>query len=182
MTTHDQLTETVEPLEREDTTEPTPAEPTLVAAENDAVEPAPVATAPTERVEPLEQRDTAEPTTAEPTFVSAESEAVEPAPVTSTPTETAEPSPDESLFDADKLSGLRSRWTDIQAEFVDDPRQCVQNADGLVSDVVDQLTARFSAALSRLEEQWARGEEVSTEDLRVALRRYRGFFERLLEV
>ena len=148
MTTHDQMTETVEPLEREDTTEPTTAEPTFVAAESGAVERAPVTTAPTETAEPSPD----------------------------------ESSPDESLFDADKLAGLRARWTDIQAEFVDDPRQCVQNADGLVSDVVDQLTAGFAAALSRLEEQWARGEEVSTEDLRVALRRYRGFFERLLEV
>jgi hypothetical protein len=121
----------------------------------------------------------------EPPLSSAESGTVERASVTGPPADTVEPvetSPPESLFDADKLSGLRSRWTDIQAAFVDDPRQCVQNANALVSDVVDQLTAGFATALSRLEEQWARGEEVSTEDLRVALRRYRGFFERLLEV
>jgi hypothetical protein len=88
----------------------------------------------------------------------------------------------ESLFDDDQLSGLKSRWTDVQAGFVDDPRECVQKADGLVSDVVDQLTSSFSQARSRLEEQWARGEKASTEDLRLALQRYRQFFERLLAV
>jgi hypothetical protein len=91
-------------------------------------------------------------------------------------------SADESLFAQGDLSGLRSRWNDIQSGFVDDPRECVQKADSLVSDVVDHLTAGFSAARTRLEEQWARGEEVSTEDLRLALKRYRAFFERLLAV
>jgi hypothetical protein len=63
---------------------------------------------------------------------------------------------------------------------VDDPKECVQKADALVSDVVQQLTDSFSDARSRLEAQWARGEEASTEDLRQALKRYREFFERLL--
>ena len=88
----------------------------------------------------------------------------------------------ESLFGHSDLGDLKNRWNDVQAGFVDDPRQCVQQADGLVSDVVDQLTAGFSQARSRLEEQWARGEEASTEDLRVALKRYREFFDRLLAV
>jgi hypothetical protein len=70
----------------------------------------------------------------------------------------------------------------VQAAFVDDPRDCVQKADVLVSDVVDRLTAGFSQARSQLEEQWSRGEQVSTEDLRIALQRYRDFFERLLAV
>ena len=91
-------------------------------------------------------------------------------------------STEESLFSNDKLSDLRSRWDHVQSGFVDDPRECVQQADGLVSDVVDQLTAGFSEARSRLEAQWARGEEASTEDLRLALKRYREFFERLLAV
>jgi hypothetical protein len=91
-------------------------------------------------------------------------------------------STEKSLFAENELSGLRSRWDDVQSGFVDDPRECVQKADGLVSDVVDQLTAGFSEARSRLEAQWARGEEASTEDLRLALKRYREFFERLLAV
>ena len=91
-------------------------------------------------------------------------------------------SADRMLFADGELSGLRSRWTEVQSEFVDDPRDCVQKADGLVADVVDKLTAGFSQARSRLEEQWDRGEDVSTEDLRIALKRYREFFERLLAV
>lgn len=91
-------------------------------------------------------------------------------------------STDKALFADDQLSGLRARWTDVQSTFVDDPKECVQKADGLVSDVVEQLTASFSDARSRLEEQWARGEEASTEDLRIALKKYREFFERLLAV
>jgi len=86
-----------------------------------------------------------------------------------------------SLF-ADDTSGLRSRWDDVQAAFVDDPKECVQKADTLVAEVVEQLTNGFSEARSRLEAQWSRGEEASTEDLRLALKRYREFFQRLLSV
>jgi hypothetical protein len=91
-----------------------------------------------------------------------------------------ETSPDRSLFADDQLAGLRARWDSVQAGFVDDPEGCVQKADGLVSDVVEQLTTGFTEARSRLEQQWGRGEEASTEDLRVAFKRYREFFERLL--
>jgi hypothetical protein len=93
-----------------------------------------------------------------------------------------EPSTDKSLFADADLSGLRSRWNDVQAAFVDDPKKCVQEADALVAEVVEQLTTGFSAVRSRLEEQWARGEEASTEDLRLSLKRYREFFQRLLSV
>jgi len=93
----------------------------------------------------------------------------------------AQPSGDHLLFATD-TSGLRSRWDDIQAAFVDDPTECVHKADALVEEVVEQLTAGFSEARSRLEAQWARGEHASTEDLRVALQRYREFFQRLLAV
>jgi hypothetical protein len=88
----------------------------------------------------------------------------------------------EELFAADELADLRSRWTAVQAAFVDDPKECVHKADGLVSDLVEHLTSGFAQARSRLEDQWARGEEASTEDLRVALMHYREFFERLLAV
>jgi hypothetical protein len=98
------------------------------------------------------------------------------------PVAESEPSADEPLFADGTLSGLRSRWDDVQAAFVDDPKDCVQKADALVARVVEQLTAGFSETRSRLEGQWARGEEASTEDLRVALKRYREFFERLLSV
>jgi hypothetical protein len=88
----------------------------------------------------------------------------------------------EALFADDELAELRARWAGVQAAFVDDPKECVQKADVLVSDLVDQLTTGFAHARSRLEEQWARGEQASTEDLRLALMHYREFFERLLAV
>ncbi len=93
-----------------------------------------------------------------------------------------EASTNDLLFAADDLAELRARWAAVQAAFVDDPEDCVQKADVLVSDLVDQLTSGFANARSRLEEQWGRGEEASTEDLRVALMHYREFFERLLAV
>ena len=89
---------------------------------------------------------------------------------------------EKALFAENELSGLRSRWDEVQSGFVDDPKECVHKADGLVSEVVEQLTNGFSEARSRLEAQWARGEEASTEDLRLALKRYRDFFQRLLSV
>lgn len=88
----------------------------------------------------------------------------------------------EVLFADDELEEMRGRWAAVQAAFVDDPKDCVQKADVLVSDLVEQLTIGFAGARSRLEEQWARGEQASTEDLRVALMHYREFFERLLAV
>jgi hypothetical protein len=97
------------------------------------------------------------------------------------PTDTADLS-DAMLFADSELTDMRSRWVEVQSAFVDDPRGCVQKADGLVADVVDKLTTSFSSARAHLEEQWSRGEEVSTEDLRIALKRYREFFERLLAV
>jgi hypothetical protein len=89
---------------------------------------------------------------------------------------------DEALFADDDAQGLRSRWEDVQRGFVDEPREAVQKADDLVSDLVEQLTKGFAETRSGLEEQWNKGEEASTEDLRVALTRYRAFFQRLLKV
>jgi hypothetical protein len=97
------------------------------------------------------------------------------------PTQEAEKN-EESLFADDQLSGFRSRWNEIQVGFVDDPQHAVEQADALVSDLVEQLTAGFSEARSRLEDHWTEGEEASTEDLRIALTRYRAFFNRLLEI
>jgi hypothetical protein len=87
-----------------------------------------------------------------------------------------------SLFADTDLLGLRSRWDNVQAAFVDNPEECVKRADTLVAEVVDQLTTGFADARARLEAQWARGEKGSTEDLRIALKRYRDFFRRLLSV
>lgn len=75
---------------------------------------------------------------------------------------------------------LRERWQRLQARFVDSPQAVVEEADRLVADVFDHVTRTFARERDVLEEQWRRGEEASTEDLRIALRRYRSFFERLL--
>ena len=84
------------------------------------------------------------------------------------------------LFDDDELGTYRSRWDAVQARFVDDPRGTVKDADALVNDVMQQLTRTFTDERSSLESQWSEGKDASTEDLRVAMQRYRSFFARLL--
>lgn len=88
----------------------------------------------------------------------------------------------EALFPPDQVDSLRTRWDDIQTEFVDEPRTAVEKADALVGDVMQRLADGFTEERSRLEREWDRGDDVSTEDLRVALKRYRSFFDRLLSV
>lgn len=86
------------------------------------------------------------------------------------------------LFPNEELQGLRTRWTDIQTGFVDEPRKAVEQADGLVASAMKRLAEVFAEERAGLEKQWDRGDSVSTEDLRVALQRYRTFFDRLLSV
>jgi hypothetical protein len=86
------------------------------------------------------------------------------------------------LFADDTSETFWRRWDAIQANFVDEPRRAVEDADGLVADAMKNLADSFAQARARLEEQWTRGDNVSTEDLRVALRHYRSFFKRLLSV
>ena len=86
------------------------------------------------------------------------------------------------LFSADEARDFRARWDAIQASFVDQPRQVVEQADSLVATTMKRLAEMFAAERTRLEGQWDRGDNVSTEDLRLALRRYRSFFGRLLSV
>ena len=77
---------------------------------------------------------------------------------------------------------LLARWERIQGRFVDEPRTAVEEADSLVAEVVDHLVEAFAGQRERLELQWKAGDDVSTEDLRLALQRYRDFFERLVAV
>jgi hypothetical protein len=87
-------------------------------------------------------------------------------------------SPD--LLPRDENTEFQSRWETIQTGFVDEPRQTVEQADELVAQVMKRLAEGFAQERDRLEQQWGRGEDVSTEDLRIALQRYRSFFQRLL--
>jgi hypothetical protein len=86
------------------------------------------------------------------------------------------------LFAENELNDFRRRWQDVQGSFVDDPRTAVRNADELVAQLMTRLAAIFADERGNLEHEWDKGENVSTEDLRVALRRYRSFFDRLLTV
>ena len=86
------------------------------------------------------------------------------------------------LFPNEELAGYRTQWESIQTGFVDHPRAAVEEADALVSQLVTRLTETFTRERSMLEGQWTKGDNVSTEDLRIALTRYRSFFHRLLSM
>lgn len=86
------------------------------------------------------------------------------------------------LFPANELEELRNRWSAIQTAFVDEPRTAVEQADGLVAAAMKRLAEVFAEERFKLEQQWDRGDNVSTEDLRIALQRYRSFFQRLLSI
>ena len=98
---------------------------------------------------------------------------------TGKPADIGKPTP---LFPENDSANFRNRWTEIQGAFVDEPRRAVEQADGLVAEVIKRLASSFADERSKLEGQWGRGDNVSTEDLRVALQRYRAFFDRLLSV
>jgi hypothetical protein len=84
------------------------------------------------------------------------------------------------LFSESEMGDFRSQWSKVQTGFVDEPRKTVEGADKLVASVMQRLAEGFANERSGLEKQWDRGDNVSTEDLRVALQRYRSFFDRLL--
>jgi len=85
-----------------------------------------------------------------------------------------------ALLDREESEHLHTRWNEIQGRFVDEPRSAVQQADALVSEVIEKITQMFANEHSSLEGQWKQGNDVSTEDLRKALQRYRSFFNRLV--
>jgi hypothetical protein len=85
-----------------------------------------------------------------------------------------------SLLATEDAEGFRARWTDIQTGFVDAPRQAVEHADALVAELMQHLARTFADERGRLEDQWDRGDDVPTDNLRDAFQRYRSFFERLL--
>ena len=86
------------------------------------------------------------------------------------------------LFEQDALEKFRSSWGAIQTGFVDNPGGAVKQADELVAAVMKRLAEVFADERANLEQAWGKGDDVSTEDLRVALRRYRSFFDRLLSI
>ena len=87
-----------------------------------------------------------------------------------------------ALFSEPEMADFRSQWSKVQTGFVDEPRRTVEGADKLVAAVLQRLAEGFANERSGLEKQWDRGDNVSTEDLRVALQRYRSIFDRLLRL
>lgn len=85
-----------------------------------------------------------------------------------------------SLVSPEEAVTLRARWKTIQTRFVDEPRGAVEEADTLVADVIRRVTELFANERAGLEQQWSRGDNISTEELRLAMQRYRSFFDRLL--
>jgi len=86
------------------------------------------------------------------------------------------------LLASGESDNMRSRWSAIQIGFVDDPRHSVEMADALVAEMMQRLAQVFAKQRGQLEGQWSEGQDVSTEDLRLALRQYRSFFDRLLTI
>ena len=84
------------------------------------------------------------------------------------------------LFENDEAEKFRSHWLDIQSRFVDDPAASVKEADELVANVIKSITRSFADRRIALEGQWNSQDNTSTEDLRVTIKRYRSFFDRLL--
>ena len=93
------------------------------------------------------------------------------------PSNGAQPTP---LFKGTDGENFHRRWSDIQASFVDEPRAAVEQADSLVAEVMQRLATVFADERHTLEQQWDRGGDADTEALRLVLRRYRSFFDRLL--
>ena len=84
-----------------------------------------------------------------------------------------------TLIAPERAGAYNSRWNELKGEFVDEPRGAVRGANELVGQVLDELEELFRQQRSALE-QGLDSEQTSTEDLRLALGRYRSFFDRLL--
>jgi hypothetical protein len=88
----------------------------------------------------------------------------------------------EEFFPRERREQLKGTWLDIQSAVIDEPKRAVQNADGLVKEILGAVSQKFESARHSLEVEWNRGEQTSTEALRIALQRYRALFDRLLSL
>jgi hypothetical protein len=125
----------------------------------------------------------AEPVTAEPGVAESEDLVAVPVAAADEPAGDLKPgdvpvAPVAGFLTADAAQGLRDRWREAQLGFVDDPRKAVDDVKALVTEAVDQFTSALSAQRDELDA--AAGED--TEQYRVAVRRYRAFFDRLLDL
>src|ERR1700720_2270080 len=104
------------------------------------------------------------------------------APAATARPQNGQPESNAPLFTTQDAQDFRSRWEKVQGGFVDEPRKSVEQADELVASAIKRLAEVFASEREKLEGEWDKNDNVSTEDLRVALRRYRSFFNRLLSV
>jgi hypothetical protein len=100
------------------------------------------------------------------------------------PIQKREPQPEasQSLLAKQQVDELRERWAAIQTAFIDEPRRSVKDADALVASATKQISDAFTNQRTQLEKQWSQGDQISTEQLRLALQQYRSFFSRLLSI
>jgi hypothetical protein len=98
------------------------------------------------------------------------------------PLPTAQSREDRHFFADADVQRLRSEWSELMPRFVDEPRETVERADELVATALRRIAEVFADEKRQLEAEWSKGGELSTEDLRQAIRRYRAFFDRLLSV
>ncbi len=138
-----------------------------------------VATTEDDRSHPSEQGRASEPSgEADVTIIPDDTELTGDTPGSAATMQVDEPAP--ALLPQDELDSFQSRWQPIQGMFVDEPSSAVGAADGLVAEVMQAVARSFADERARLEARWKQGEDVSTEDLRQTLQRYRSFFQRLL--
>src|SRR5262245_22425964 len=91
-----------------------------------------------------------------------------------------QPAVAERILPQERCEQLKRTWLETQSSFIDEPREAVRKADGMVQELLSVISGRFEETRQGLEAEWNRGQEASTEALRVALQRYRALFDRLL--
>ena len=84
------------------------------------------------------------------------------------------------VFAPESAQSFRVRWSSIQAGFIDDPRNAVQDADRFVADVVQSFTAGVEARRRALTSAWEQDGHSGTEELRLTMRQYRALVDRIL--
>ncbi|GAB4106158.1 hypothetical protein GCM10028790_51770 [Micromonospora taraxaci] len=84
-----------------------------------------------------------------------------------------------TLLDADTAQGFRDRWRDVQLRFVDDPHAAAGEAQSLVEEAIQALSSALAAQKNTLG-GWQDAGSADTEQLRMAVRNYRDFLDRVL--
>lgn len=100
-------------------------------------------------------------------------------PVTEQPPANVEEARQDLWLNGAEMDDLQSNWNSIQIGFVDEPRTSVEQAKALVAEATGRITRALTEKQTALDRAWMDRQDVSTEDLRVALQQYRLFFNHL---